>query len=113
VVEPVIWADLTPFVAMSEAEAVEALAEYAVYQENPAGANVSWLRKVTNDALRARFTSEESEEWAARILHALLNECAWCSLLEIETIRALGHAAPLKEIGISIERMVQEGLTAR
>lgn len=111
VVEVVIWADLTPFMAMNEPEAVEALAEYAVYQENPAGAK-SWLRKVINDALLAALSSKDSEKWGAMMVGALVNECAWCSLLEIKTIEAFARVSRLEEVfGISIDRMVRGGVT--
>jgi phage FluMu protein Com len=49
--EPVIWGELAPFLAMEPGHAVEALAEYIVYQERPGEARTDWLRAIINRAL--------------------------------------------------------------
>jgi len=46
-----IWPILAPFLLMDEAEAVEALAEYAVFEEKPDLARAAWLREQINRAL--------------------------------------------------------------
>lgn len=41
--EKLIWAELLPFMWLDGHTAREALAEYVVYKEMPAGAKISWL----------------------------------------------------------------------
>ena len=57
--EPELWAELAPFLLMSETDAVESLAEYVVYKELPREAKVPWLRKIINDAFRTRPVAED------------------------------------------------------
>ena len=49
--EMVVWAELAPFLLMDEAEAVEVLAEYAVYRESVNDSRFDWL----SDRINAAF----------------------------------------------------------
>ena len=50
--EPELWAELAPFVSMTpDALAVQALAEYVVYQELPDDARQEWLRRVVEQEI--------------------------------------------------------------
>jgi len=76
----VLWPELAPFLLMPESQAVEALAEYIVWQECPSEARVGWLRESINEALRQEPVSEDSPRaWAS---HAFFNSVAWCELLD-------------------------------
>jgi hypothetical protein len=85
VVEPIIWADLSPFLAMDKSEAVEALAEYAVFQERPEDARQGWLKRVINDAI----LSPTDNTYVAMTAMGLMNKVAWCGLLEPNTISVI------------------------
>ncbi len=75
-----LWPELAPFLLMSESQAVEALAEYIVWQECPSEARMVWLRESINQALRKQLASEDSPRtWAS---NAFINSAAWCELLD-------------------------------
>lgn len=80
-----IWNELAPFLAMGEREAVEALAEYVVFQESPQEARVTWLRDSINAALGS--LSDDSQRKMAAI--GMLNRVAWCALLTADTAEML------------------------
>jgi len=82
VTEIVLWSELVPFLLMKETEATEALAEYVVYQEKPEEANISWLKKLINTALRVAPSSEELLRSTASL--GFLDQVAWCNLLDID-----------------------------
>ena len=88
VVEVVMWAELSPFLAMKEAEGIEAIAEYAVFQERPSDARQEWLRALINNALSAPSDSSLT----TMAIGGLMNQVAWCSLLEPSTISAIERA---------------------
>lgn len=91
VMEVVIWAELVPFLLMRETDAVEALAEYVVYQERDRDAKVSWLRKLINDVLRMAPTSAESPRSMAP--RGIINQVAWCDLLDPDVKMTLEEEA--------------------
>lgn len=86
--EVLIWGELSPFMLMKETEAVEALAEYVVYKEFPQKARVTWLKKLINSSLRA--CKDDSK--IAMAIAGLINQVAWCSLLEPETTKIIERA---------------------
>lgn len=88
VVEVVMWAELSPFLAMKESDAIDAIAEYAVYQEGSSDVRKEWLRTLINNALCA--PSDSSLTGTAGL--GLVNRVAWCRLLEPSTISAIEHA---------------------
>lgn len=88
VAERELWGELMPFLAMEEADAVEALAEYVVFQERPEDARTIWLKGMINSALKAP-KNEASIELATA---GLVNRVAWCSLLEPDTLTAIETA---------------------
>lgn len=85
VVEVVLWGELAPFLAMGEADAVEALAEYVVFQESPKDARIEWLKDMINSALKA----PKDKSLTAMAAAGLINQVAWCSLLEADTLNAV------------------------
>jgi hypothetical protein len=86
--EAIIWSELVPFLAMKETDAATALAEYVVFKERPTEARVAWLKRLINSALRA--CHDDSLVAAAEL--GLVNEVAWCALLDADTISAIDHA---------------------
>lgn len=83
--EAIIWSELTPFLLMGQSGGIEALAEYAVFQERPNEARTGWLRDRINVALRS---CHDDSLMAAAAL-ALMNRVAWCALLEPSTLRVI------------------------
>jgi hypothetical protein len=77
--EAMIWGELAPFLLVPEAEAREAIAEYTVYLETPAQANVAWLAGLVNDALRPVPVSKESPRSMA--FFGAMYGAAWYKLL--------------------------------
>lgn len=77
-----LWAELTPFLLMSEETACEALGEYIVYQKVPQSAQVAWLTQVISAALRLPPLSQNSPRAMASI--AMIKNVAWCGLLEAD-----------------------------
>jgi len=75
-----LWAELTPFLLMTEKTACEALAEYIVYKETPSRARVSWLRQIISTSLRLPALSKDSPRTMASL--AMIKNVAWCNLLE-------------------------------
>ena len=78
VIETLIWGELAPFLAMKEQQAIEALAEYVLFQERPSDARVAWLKGQVNMALR----SCNDGTWLGMAAFGLDNQVPWCSLLE-------------------------------
>lgn len=76
-----IWPELVPFLLMDSSVAPEALAEYAVFQENPSEAKISWLRHLINESLRRPVQNEEYRGMAGM---AALNYVKWCDLLDAD-----------------------------
>jgi hypothetical protein len=92
--EVVLWAELAPFLAMREDVGLSALVEYVVYQEYPPGnANVSWLSQAINSALR----SCADDERIALAGMGLVNQVAWCALLESDTRGRIERAMSQRE----------------
>jgi hypothetical protein len=86
-----LWAELTPFLLMSEETACAALAEYIVYQDLPQSAQVSWLAQVINAALRLPALSKDSPRTMAPL--AMIKNVAWCDLLEAYVRRTIEKEA--------------------
>ena len=78
--EMYLWAELTPFLLMTEKTACEALAEYIVYKETPSRARVSWLMQILSTSLRLPALSKDSPRTMASL--AMIKNVAWCNLLE-------------------------------
>jgi hypothetical protein len=104
--ELLLWAELAPFLAMSEDTAAEALAEYAVYQERPADAKTEWLAEAINLALRNAAPNLQ-ESPAAMATMGLMNGATWSALLDADNrcmltelgnriVSGLGQASPRK-----------------
>jgi hypothetical protein len=73
---------------MKEAEAVEALAEYVVFQERPRDARVVWLKEAINSAL----CSCRDPSRTIMAVGGLINQVAWCALLEPDTLKVIDDA---------------------
>ena len=83
VVEVALWGELAPFLIMKEEQAVEALAEYVVFQEHPKDARVVWLKMVINAALRS------PGETADLATMGFINQVSWCALLDPDTRKTI------------------------
>jgi len=77
VLEPVLWAELVPFLLMNEMESVEALAEYVVEQEMPREADSVWLA----ETIARAFRNGDDERLLALASLAIANRVPWVSLL--------------------------------
>lgn len=77
----ILWPELSPFLLMPEAQAVEALAEYVVWQECRDQARVDWLREAVSRALRQR-PDQDLISFREIAADAFLNAVAWRELLE-------------------------------
>jgi len=106
IVEVEMWSELVPFLLMNESEAVEALAEYVVYQEEPLHVRVTWLKDLINSSLSA---NPNNPLVIAAIL-ALQKQVAWCSLLEPATVDLLESAVKQHKGGISEANLGKLGL---
>lgn len=82
--ETLLWAELAPFLGLSDADGREYLAEYIVYRESPGQAKEQDLRAKVNDSLKA--ADSEVQSMAAI---ALLQEVAWGQLVDERTRTAL------------------------
>ena len=92
--EVLLWGELVPFLVMTEDVGLKALVEYVVYQEYPPGnADVSWLRQAINSALRSCVDSER----IALAGMGLVNQVAWCALLESDTRGRIERAMSQRE----------------
>ena len=87
VVEVALWGELAPFLIMKEKQAIEALAEYLVFQEHPKEAKVAWLRRVINAALRS------PGETADLATMGFINQVSWCALLDPDTRKTIEETA--------------------
>lgn len=83
--EAIMWSELTPFLLMDQSDSVEALAEYALFQERPNEARTGWLK----DRINLSFRSHHDESVIAATSIALMNEVAWCDLLEPAVLRLI------------------------
>jgi len=93
--ENVIYAELLPFMLMDELDAVDALAEFAVFQEMPNEANMPFLRRLINQALSkpipdsmsfqkilAETESTGGIDTISLAAFCFINECTWIYLLD-------------------------------
>lgn len=87
--EAIIWSELTPFLLMDQSGGIEALAEYAVFQERPNEARTGWLR----DRINLSFRSYHDKSVIAATSIALMNGVAWCDLLEPSVLRLIEDEA--------------------
>ena len=79
--EAQIMAELAPFCAMeNEQQAIEALAEYVLYQEGRNETRTEWLNWCINSALQAC----KEEHWLGLAAMGLINRVKWCDLLNPE-----------------------------
>jgi len=98
IIESVLWMELFPFMLMDENVAIEALAEYAVYQELPQKADIELLGSQINSALdnprntnfikhlgeiisESQSSSNEEITITSFGAFAFLNNLAWIQLL--------------------------------
>ncbi|MGE0825430.1 MAG: hypothetical protein AB7G75_27815 [Candidatus Binatia bacterium] len=82
-----LWAELTPFLLMTEEVGSEALIEYVLFLESPKEARVPWLLSTISTVLRRPAPSQDSQRVMAPL--ALLKNVAWCQLLEPDVRRLL------------------------
>jgi hypothetical protein len=82
VVEVAIWAELSPFLEMNESDAIEAIAEYAVFQQRPNDARQEWLAGVINEVL---LRSTEAS-LTAMATSGYIHQFSWYRLLEPRTV---------------------------
>ena len=75
-----LFLELTPFLVMNEADAVEALAEYALYQESPKDADVLRLEALINTAFQSCDAEQKSQ-----VAVAASRAPAWVKFLNKET----------------------------
>ena len=94
-----LWAELTPFLLMTEDTACEALAEYIVYQQIPSRARTVWLTKVLSAVLCLPALSKSSPRTMASM--AMIKNVAWCKLLE-DGVRGLLEQE-VKELNNALE----------
>lgn len=87
----VLWPELAPFFLMSQQDAVEALAEYVLWQERPSAARTEWLARKINDALHTNPSSENSPRHLASA--AFINQVKWSDLLDPENRTTLSREA--------------------
>jgi tetratricopeptide (TPR) repeat protein len=87
VTEGIIRAELIPFLLMSEPDASEALAEYVVYREYAYEADVRWLSKLINEALRTASSLEELLR--TKIPEDAICQVAWRDLLDPDVKKRL------------------------
>ncbi len=73
----ILRSELAPFLAMSEEDAVEALAEYVLWQERPTWARTEWLAQKINETLNGPKNNEVLLFAGA----AFINKVAWYKLL--------------------------------
>lgn len=86
--EFILWVELSPFLLMKETDAVDALAEYVVCQENPEGGNIIWLKRMINDALRT--IREADPNYRALATDVLLQrDIYWRNFLDNDVIELL------------------------
>jgi hypothetical protein len=93
--EVMIWPELAPFIAMEKYIAIEALAEYVVFQENSLDAHQFWLSTHINNALCT--TSDKSLLKLAEL--GILNNVTWSRWLYPNTTSniILGKCAHTKK----------------
>ena len=83
-----LMAELVPFCAMkNEQQAIEALTEYVLYQEERTEARTEWLKWNINAALQ----SCKEEHLFGMAALAIMNRVSWCNLLDQATIEAIAH----------------------
>ena len=80
--EPILWAELAPFLALCDSDARESLAEYVAYCEKPGEARVDALRTKVNEGLR-----RANKEQRMMAFMGLQQPVAWARLLD-EEVRA-------------------------
>jgi ribosomal protein L37AE/L43A len=84
--EAQLMMELAPFCAMMDKKAAIAmLAEYAVYQERPADAEVSVLRTVLNTTVQNIWDAP----WLQATVQAIASGADWARLLDSDTIYVL------------------------
>ena len=80
--EKLIWAELLPFLYLDKAMGREALAEYVVYKEMPADANISWLETVVQSGYELARSRRDKKAYDAWMPVARTNGAVWLLLLE-------------------------------
>lgn len=115
--EFLLFSELSPFLLMKESDAVEALAEYVVCQENPEEGKVAWLSKLVNDALRT--IKDADPNYNAMATQVLLHrDIYWRNFLEKDVNELLENEF-LKmlpqngEIAPEVYALMEAGLRAK
>ena len=80
--ETMIWVELTPFLHLPRNEARTAIAEYVVYKERPAEANIAWLTQVVQRGCRLAKQHLATDEYNGAVLFARDHKYAWTLLLD-------------------------------
>lgn len=115
--EFLLWPELSPFLLMKESDAVEALAEYVVCQENPKEGKTVWLSKLVNDVLRT--VKDANPNYNAMATQALLHrDIYWRNFLEKDVNELLENEflkilPPDGEIAPEVYVLMDEGLRAK
>jgi hypothetical protein len=87
--EPQIWPELLPFLMMPETLAVEMLAEYVMFQEQPQVANVKLLSEAINFAVESGLNEDQN----LLAIAAFVRRAPWCLLLKSDLREELQSAA--------------------
>ena len=95
-----LYLELTPFLMMSEEDAIEALAEYALYQESPKDADVPQLEALINTAFQSCGIEQKSQ-----MAVAASKTPAWVKFLNEETSEMVGKILSPSEKVTRDERM--------
>jgi len=85
-----LFSELVPFFLLGETESVYGLAEYILFKEKPAKANIPYLQMIFNNALR------NNDWWSgggALIPWVFANGSPWRSLLDYDVTMAIENKA--------------------
>lgn len=82
IAEKLIWAELLPFLYLDKATGREALAEYVVYKEMPADANISWIETVVQRGYELAKSKKDKKAYNAWMPVAKTNGVVWLLLFE-------------------------------
>jgi hypothetical protein len=90
--EPVVWAEVAPFLSMPPELGREALAEYVVCLERPAEGRIGWLKDQINNFLATPYDSKqaaEARQVAAMSLAPMAPMLPWAQWLREEVGKSL------------------------
>jgi hypothetical protein len=83
-----VWTELAPFLLIEdEREAVEVLAEYVVFREQPEAARTEWLGRQISNAVSLALLRDENAQ--AGVVAGFMGRSAWCVLLNDDAYASL------------------------